>query len=202
MRITLKVNGRKRSFTEEELIAILKEHFSGKAKETIEVEKKPIEGKAFKVEPKNINRKLFEEKRNDVRQEWTRQIILEAFTEVDANPEKYANPFKTLIPKKTWSAKTIEELKELSSKLGRHNADWVEQALEWAQRINNGESWKAVCNDPDTANWYRLVIWKDNSARLIGGSRKFYDSNSASVFTFSMFGYDAKLNNTVPLVVL
>ena len=30
-------------------------------------------------------------------------------------------------------------------------ADWVEQAFEWAQRISNGESWKTICNDADTA---------------------------------------------------
>ena len=89
----------------------------------------------------------------------------------------------------------------MACKLGDHNADWVEQALEWAQRISNGESWEVICNNADTANWYRMIIWKNGYARLVGGSR-----NRSNVFPASdvhNYDYDSYgIIYTVPLVVL
>lgn len=147
MKITLPVHGRERTFSEQELIAILEKHFSNEATEkatTANVAKVPTEDQAFEVNPQTINQSLFQKERKDRRQEETRQLILEAFAKVKSNPKKYGRKFKTMMPKKTWRSKTVEELKQLACKLGDHNADWVEQALEWAQRICNGESWEAV----------------------------------------------------------
>ena len=176
--ITLQVNGQTEQFAE-----------------------KPTEGKWFKVNPLAINQQLFKRKRSDYQQEQTRQLILKAFEEMKNNP-KYAKPFKTMMPEKTWESKTVGELKELASKLGDHNADWVEQALEWAQRIANGESWEKICNRSDMANWYRLVVWKNGDTRLVGGSRKVDFYNSASgVSSFSYHG-DVNVDYAVPLVVL
>ena len=168
---------------------------------TIEVAEKPTEGKWFDVNPLAIDQKLFKKKRGYSRQESTRKLILEAFTEMKNNPEKYGKPFQTMMPEKTWESKTVAELNELATCLGDCIADWVHQALEWAQRIANGESWKAICNEADTANWYRLVVWKNGYARLIGGSRKenfgIPASDVSDVFYFSSF----RLYHTVPSVV-
>ena len=160
----------------------------------------PVEGKWFEVNPKAIDQTLFQEKREDRRQEDTRQLILEAFAKVKKHPEQYGKPFETMFPKKDWYVKAVEELEKMAKNLGDHQADKVEQSLEWAQRIANGESWEAVCNEPDTANWYRLVKWGDYS-RLVGGSSKFNSVDPASdVGSGDYYPYDW-ISVTVPLVV-
>lgn len=205
MKITLQVNGREMTFSEQELSSILEEHFSSKTTEkamTAKVAQKPTEDAWFEVKPQAIDQKLFEKKRNDNRQEATRQLILEAFAEMKNNLEQSGKNFKTMMPQKTWSSKTVAQLKEMASNLGDHNANWVEQALEWAQRIANGESWEAICNDKDTANWYRLVVWKNRYARLVGGS--VCDNNGLPASDVSNGVCDDNNNPdfTVPLVVL
>lgn len=52
--VTLKVNGRKMTFSEKEISSILEEHFS---------RQKPTEGEWFEVKPQDINQKLFRRKR-------------------------------------------------------------------------------------------------------------------------------------------
>lgn len=198
-------NGREMTFSEQELIAIVEKHLSSKDTKkitTAKVPQKPTEGEWFEVKPHAIDQKLFEKKRNNNRQEVTRQLILEAFDEMKNNPEKYGKNFKTMMPKKTWSSKTVAQLKEMASNLGDHNANWVEQALEWAQRIANGESWEAICNDKDTANWYRLVVWKNGYSRLVGGSVDYLIYDPASSVGGSYCDDGDKLYSTVPLVVL
>lgn len=206
MKITLQIGGREMTFSESELIEILENHFANQ-KETHEQKEhktmqKPTEGKCFEVNPKAINQNLFSEKRKDSKQEQTRQIILEAFTKLSQELEKYGRPFKTMIPEKTWSSKTVKELTETANNLGDHMADWVEQALEWAQRIANGDTWEAVCNEADTENWYRLVIWKNGYTRLVGGARKDNDSSPASGVCDYKYSSNNRLSETVPLVVL
>lgn len=172
-KITLTIRGKKMTFLEDELTDIVEEYFSSipiDNAETLNVTKVPTENRWFEVKPKAINRSLFEKKRKDMVQEKTRQLILKAFIQMDSEPEKYANDFKTMFPKKIWKYKTVADLKKLATILGDHNADWVEQALEWAQRINNGETWEELCNSQDTSKWYRTVIWSDKSVRLVGGS--------------------------------
>lgn len=190
MEITLQIGGRERTFSERELIEILEKHFANQ-KET-----------HFEVNPKAINQELFSEPREDSEQEATRQIILRAFIKLNEEQERYGRPFKTMIPEKTWSSIKVEELEKIASNLGDHMADWVEQALEWAQRIANGETWEDVCNEPDTADWYRVVFWGNNDARFVGGARKNLSSDPAS----SVHDYGYKCNNilmiAVPLVVL
>ena len=129
----------------------------------------PTEGKWFRVYPLSIEQNLFEDKREESLQEVTRQLILEAFEEMKNNV-KYTKPFRTTILEKIWRFRTVGQLKELAKRFGDHNADWVEQSLEWAQRIANGESWEDICNHNDTANWYRLVVWKNGKSRFVGGS--------------------------------
>lgn len=203
MKVTLQVNGQEMTFSEQELTAIVEEHFSTKTtKKAIKAAEKPVEGKRFDVNPLAIDQKLFEKKREDSRQETTRKLIQEAFTMVKKNPEKYAKPFQTLMPEKTWESKILEEFKKLAESLGDCIADWVHQALEWAQRIANGESWEAICNEADTATWYRLVVWKNGYTRLVGGSRENCNCSPASdVGSDGCNSYDS-IYHSVPLVVL
>lgn len=214
--ITLQVSGREMTFSEEELVAILEKHFNTEATQQeekdaqkqaeTEMAQTPTEGKWFEVRPAEIDQRLFSEKKSNKMQERTRQLILLAFAEMKNN-SKYARPFKTLIPEKTWYAKYVCELKKIACNLGDHMADWVEQALEWAQRIANGETWEAVCNDPDTANWYRLIEWKDGytrrvGGRRVGGSRKNNHKYPASDVDSNDHYPNTRFADTVPLVVL
>ena len=195
-------DGREITFQDVENISIPEKNLQIKeAEKTWEIAQRPTEGKLFKVDPLSIDQALFKKKRSDSRQEATRQHILEAFEEVKKN-SKYAKPFKTLMPEKTWNSKTVSELKELASSLGDHNADWVEQALEWAQRIANGEAWEEICNKPDTANWYRLVVWKNGYARLVGGSRNNSNYSPACVVRNCYYCDHNHIYYAVPLVVL
>lgn len=163
----------------------------------------PTKGKLFEVNPLGIDRSKFEKPMSKKRQEWTRQIIQEAFAEVDKHPEKYASAFYTLIPEKKWDGyKTVAELKAYANGLGGLMADWVEQALEWAQRLFNGESWEAICNNADTANWYRMILWKNGYCRLVGGSRNNGYYFPASVVDDDDYSSCSRIRYTVPLVVL
>ncbi len=205
MKVTIPVHGRERTFSEQELIDILEKHFSNEATEqvsTAKVAKVPTEDQWFKVNPLGIDQKLFKKQRTDKSQEMTRQLILEAFAKVKSNPKKYGRKFKTMMPKKTWNYKKVSELKDLARKLGDHMANWVEQALEWAQRIANGESWEAICNRDDTANWYRLVAWKNGHTRLVGGSVDDLNTNPASYVGSNYCCVYDGLGYAVPLVVL
>ena len=168
-----------------------------------DVAQTPTEGKLFEVNPLGIDRSKFEKPMSDQQQEWTRQIVQEAFAEVDKHPEKYASVFYTLIPEKKWDGcKTVEELETYAKELDGWTADWVEQALEWAQRIFNGESWEAICNNADTANWYRMIIWKNGYGRLVGGSRDNDNDLPASDVADDDYVSSSRIIYTVPLVVI
>lgn len=168
-----------------------------------DVAQTPTEGNRFEVNPLGINRSEFEKPMSNRKQEWTRQTIREAFAEVDKHPEKYASAFYTLIPEKEWNGyKTVAELKEYANDQGGLMADWVEQALEWAQRIFNGESWEAICNNADTSKWYRMIVWKNGHARHVGGSRARGNDDSASYVFHYNCGSNYEIDDTVPLVVL
>ena len=103
---------------------------------------------------------------------------------------------------KTWKTKYVFQLEDVAKKLGDRNANWVEQALEWAQRICNGESWQAICNDVDTNKHFRLVIWKNGQARLVGGSTAIDILNFAPS-DFGEYDYSGgtSIEYAVPLVV-
>ena len=201
MKETLQIDGKKRTFSNVENISIEENVKSSKEDKIYEVAQKPTEGKWFKVKPLAIDQTLFKEKREDGRQEKKRQLILEAFEELKKNPKEYGRNFETMMPKKIWKQKTVADLREIACNLGDHEANWVEQTLEWAQRIANGESWEDLCNKPDTANWLRAVIWKNGYTRLIGGSVRINLFGPATnVFDFlNLFDYE-NANNIVPLV--
>lgn len=217
MKISLQINGRKMTFSEEELTAILEKHFSEEMAETaktksgtkpaktkatkFEVAKVPTEGKCFGVNPMGIDRSLFQGERSDSEQEKTRQYILEAFAEVDKHPDEYAKPFKTLRPKKTWKGvNTGIELKQYAENLGGHYGNKTRKALQWAQRISNGEKWEEVCNTSDTAECCELVDWEIGYSRLVGG--KSLSSNPATYVSFNIYRGNYRFDYfVVPFVV-
>lgn len=197
MKFTFEVDGREVTLSEDELKAFARAKLSAQA--TVKKCKAPIVGQAFAVNPMAIDRSLFSEERKDERQERTRQFILEAFTEVDANPKRYAKPFWTMIMKKTWDgSKTRKELVEMADAVG-HLANWVEQVLEWAQRISNGETWEGLCNEADRTAWYRLVRW-EHDLRLIGGCAYLYTTYSATNIGDGGGSFYDGCNHSVPLV--
>ena len=162
----------------------------------------PTEGQFFKVNPLGIDRRKFEKPISNRQKERTRQIIQEAFAEVDKNPEKYACEFYTLIPKKEWHGyRKVVELNAYASNLGGMMADWVEQALEWAQRICNGESWDTICINADMAKWCRVIRWKNGSYRLVGGSRLYGNCIEASYILHYNYSSIDRFDFAVPLVV-
>jgi len=204
-KITLQVNGREMTFSEEELTSILEKHFKKEESEDIQTVTEfvnvPTEGKWFRVNPLAIDQNLFKEKRKDDSQERTRWHILRAFRALKEHPERNKE-FKTLIPEKTWEKMIVCRFDVEAEQLGGHMADWIEQALEWAQRIANGETWESLCNEADTANWYRLVVWRDGYAQRVGGSRKVDRFNTPASEVFSFYCYrDEIVDNIVPLVV-
>lgn len=197
MKVTLTVLGREMTFTRYELTSILEEYFQ----DDFSV-KTPIENKWFIVDPKTIKEEIFQQKREDKNQEETRQLILEAFENVRSNPEKYGRIFESLMPDKNWiGEKTVNSIKSMAKHLGDHNADWVELALQWAQRICNGETWEKVCNNNDTAKYFRMVIWKNGCARLVGGSAiNGFDFPATYIFYNDYYLGDC-VYNTVPMVI-
>lgn len=156
--ITLTIRGRQMTFTEEDITALVEEHlYLG-----------PVTGRWFKVDPKTIDWSLFEKKRENPTQENVRKYILKAEDFV----KKYDCDavFETLIPEKTWEAFKISEFIEFAEKNGGELADMNDQALEWAQRLSNGETWEEVCNTADISPWFRIIEFTPSCYRLIGGS--------------------------------
>ena len=196
-------DGKKETFDSVVSFNVTEEQTVNEERHASEVAQTSIEGKLFEVNPLEIDRSNFETPMSDWQQEWTRQIIQEAFAKVDKHSEKYASPFYTLIPEKKWNGyKSVTELEVYANNFGGLMADWVEQALEWAQRIFNGESWEAICNNADTENWYRLILWKNGYHRRVGG----LCNSSINYPASGVDGYDLsshdEICHTVPLVVL
>ena len=170
-----------------------------------EFSRKPEEGKLFRVEPLSINKKLFEEQRKVNSEEFVRRTINEAFRKAEQNPTQYLTPFCTLVPKKIWDYNEIKnekELREYAIYTGGKMADWIEQALEWAQRLSNGESWDNICNKPDTLRFYRMIEWKDGEPKIVGGStEENYTYSPAHIFLRLVYSCKRGVPYTVPLIV-
>lgn len=201
--VTLQINGQEMTFSEQQLTAIVEKHFNNVQinGRCYEVVKKPTEGKLFRVDPKSLDRKLFTKNVANKQQEETRQLILKALREVDAHPEKYSRVFYTMLPVKSWQTHSVLELLNLPSALGGQIGDWVEQSLEWAQRIHNGETWETICNEPDRANWFRLVMWWHGYIRRVGGSKSCNIYYPVSRVCDADCCRSSRFDDTVPFVV-
>ncbi len=83
-------------------------------------------------------------------------------------------------------------------------ADWVEQALEWAQKIFDGQSWESICNYPDTSKNKRMIIWKNGNYATVGN---YYDNiGICSAYQIRLWGEIKEYNedfvsHIIPLIV-
>ena len=82
-------DGRKETFDSVASFNVTEEKTANEECHASDVAQSPTEGKLFEVNPLGIDRSKFEKSMSDKRQEWTRQIIQEAFAEVDKYHEKY-----------------------------------------------------------------------------------------------------------------
>lgn len=193
--ISLSVFERNVSFGRGNLTAMVEWYFINLAKWHSIV---PEEGLWYDVDPTSIDKKLFYKRRENVQEEWIRTIIQDAFKEMHANPKMYGRKFQNMSPKKEWDSMTVSEMAELPKKeQGTILTNWVFLALEWAQRIER-EGWDDVCKNPDKAKWFRLIVWKDLSYRLAGGSAMSgYYFPTASIDIYKLTP-DRELYATVP----
>ena len=145
----------------------------------------PMDEEWFQIIPAQIDRSIFQIHRRDIKQEKIRHLIVDALEMIDRNPRYYGKPFKTLRPARRLGKNSVISLIEQSHWNGDFLASWIEQSVEWAQRIQNGESWETLCNRRDTLNWYRMIMWKDGEVRLIGGSTKNEDYCTPTTITGS-----------------
>ena len=201
MKVTFEMNGRRKVFSKVKNVFIEEEtqsKVSGKSSATVV----PKEGIWFKVVTKEIDRELFSQKRDDTMQEITRRVILKAFDEIRMD-QKLNEPFETLVPKKYWKdEKTMQYLREkVAAEEGGTIATWIELALEWAQRISNGETWEIICNEDDTMSYFRLVIWEYCSPVIVGGAVENDFYFPPATIHPTTFGMDPIVYGTVPLIV-
>lgn len=171
--------------------------------EESQVAETPTVGKRFLINPKEINKVLFEVPREDTMQEWARSIILQAFEEVENNPKyKGGKEFFTMIPEKTWTQGVkVWELVAVAKEVGGQVTDWVEMALEWAQRLSNGETWEKLSNRFDTVPCCRLIVWKTGYYRPCGWKQWGEDSPPANVGADD-FCMEDQIWATVPSVTI
>lgn len=163
MKIVLQVSGREMTFSEEELSAIVEKYLG---------QKSPAPDIWFEVFPLAINQELFQKKANGTWPEIARNLILEAFEEMKCNPDRYARNFKAMFPGEKVGGVTngIGTQKKFASEKGDHTANWVEQALIWAQRISNGETWDSLDAPEEEGIRPRLIVWKSGAERYVGGT--------------------------------
>ena len=170
-KIVLHIGGEEMTFDEKELAMAVEYYFANEFgtspiseipgyRKPMLRETSPTVGRWFLVNPMCINRSLFMEEKEDKSQECIRKLILGAFNEVDGNKLRYQNPFETLIPLDAqikpfhwlateemtiaWFDGLIRDSDKFCSWANR-----IEQCLEWAQRIQNGEPWEDLCNKAD-----------------------------------------------------
>ena len=187
--ITVTVKGREVTLSEKELVSILEEHF--KILNVV---------KGVEVNPILIDEPTFEIEKKDcyAHKESIMQVIQKAFIEMKKDLRRYARPFEIVTPEELESVYTEEKMVALAEKYGDHIADWVEQALEWAQRIANGED---IFNKSDDSKWFRAISWQDGHVCLVGGANELNNHDSAaSIHDFNV-NSSYQIYNAVPAVV-
>lgn len=123
--------------------------------EQVKVLNKPV----YEVTPMSIKENIFMKQRKRFKEELTRRLILMALDRVKRNPEKYSKPFKTMRVLRIVPNMTAKEFDEFCKKeYNARFANEIENALEKAQRITNGETWREACEHPETAGWDLIVM--------------------------------------------
>lgn len=215
-KIVLQIDGKEMTFSEEELAEMVEYYIANaiSSSDKSDVITSPIEGKWFKVNPMDINRKPFAKKRQNSAQETMRRAILTAFDAVDKNlAGYYSKPFETLIPLRNqlqsifWAETEKTTIRYFEDLIKTYNSSYawanrIEQYLEWAQRIQNGDTWEALCNEEDHTTRHRLVIGIDkNSIYTVGGSYMGDKSNVPTYITKSVCIPGFEICGAVPLIV-
>ena len=187
----------------------------------IQFARKPTEGKLLKVNPKDIiaKEKIFSQKSHSALCRYqaksgnkisTLTRIIESIQEVKRNFNEYGEEFYLLIPKPEWiyenriyAYKENEiiytdfiKLAKFAQVVGEGISNWVTEPLGWAQRILNGESLEDICDNPDTIEYQRLVIWK-SEVGTVGGKQ-----NPASLLILNSALSMYRFNGILPSIVI
>ena len=156
--------------------------------------------KGVEVNPITIDESIFEmgEKGYYSHEEYIMQLIQKAFIEMKKDLRRYARPFEIVTPAELEPVYTEEKMVALAEQYGDHLADWVEQALEFAQKIANGED---IFNKSDDSKWFRAISWQDGHVCLVGGSEEFNNHDCASAIHEFHVNSFYQLHNAVPAIV-
>lgn len=191
MEFVFSINGVKRVLREIELVSILEKHFSN---EVVSIPKGPIWGEFFWVNPLLINRQPFYIERSDYKEEMLRAHITEAFNEWDnliAGDSNCLKEFRTIVPYANNVLWNVTEWNDVAHNMSGKIATKMEQALLWAQRIDNGENWQEVLNSLYTGGVGKRLL-KDYN-----GEYRIYDS----IYDSSYMIPDQSLTTAIPLIV-
>ena len=185
----IKVDVNEITVTVKELVSILEQHF--KILNVV---------KGVEVNPITIDESIFEmgEKGYYSHEEYIMQLIQKAFIEMKKDLRRYARPFEIVTPAELEPVYTEEKMVALAEQYGDHLADWVEQALEFAQKIANGED---IFNKSDDSKWFRAISWQDGHVCLVGGSEEFNNHDCASAIHEFHVNSFYQLHNAVPAIV-
>ena len=165
-------------------------------------------GELTKVIPGTINRSLFEKLRKNSNEVNTQTFILQAFEKADTNPERYGTEFDILIPKKTWGAMSVDEMRTFATQMGGHLVDRFEIGLKWAQKISNAggsdEVWRNVRDEPVAEDYNLIIDWEDDQVLSFKGHEFCFYAGPNSTFLKSR-GIRYRLvclNRHVPMVAI
>lgn len=213
--IVLQIGGKEMTFSEEELAKMVEYYIANaiSSSDKSDVITSPIEGKWFMVNPMTINRKLFEEEREDSLQERLRKLILQIFKSVDEKPNICAHPFEILIPSEKqlpslmWAETEKKTIREFSQLLKSYNSSYswantTDQFLAWAQQIQNGATWEDLCNNPDTITRHRLITDKEKEKLYTVGGASTGEKVSSAIYYFRSTCIPGfKISGAVPMIV-
>lgn len=160
-------------------------------------------GTCFKVDLSTIDISLFQKIRADTTEEELRLLILEAYTEAQKEPEKYATPFFILLPCEDWYATrnrsryshhaNISDIKDFAKKIDGSISNWIDIYLGFAQEIShNSNAWSYLCKQIDYLP-EKFMLWKNGSYRMIGGS--FDDRDYCTRNTLAELGSELLIEN-------
>lgn len=117
-------DGKKEIFDDVASFNEIKEQTASEERKAMKVEHTLTPIMTCMVNPMAINRDLFKYPRrwpeyDRMREEILRNLVLDAFAEVDKHPERYASPFYIVLPKKDWNdEKRIWEIEKYAKDRG------------------------------------------------------------------------------------
>ena len=152
-----------------------------------------------KIELSAIKRRKFLFKRLDPSQEVIRKLIRQALKEAKKNKGHYSS-FELMVPEQHLG-NGLDSMINGAKSYHAEIANWIEQALEWAYRISEGESWKSLCNEPDDSEFFRVIFWKDDEVAFIGDGCNYCIRPQTSILTDFFAANELCYGCSVPLLV-